>query len=155
MTRGNQRMLKQLPLCLRSVFLCGGQRHQGKMPLGEPQAQQRLLGPNTLRQWWRASAASAHSWAWRGEWKPRGAGRVKLYEVIFAQVCQLNVNSFFRFSLKLLICISFLPPFPSPSCPSFLSYPFSISGFLPICVSFFHSYFAVVRILFFFPSKNN
>lgn len=35
-------MLKQLPLCLRSVFLCGGQRHRGKMPLGEPQAQQRL-----------------------------------------------------------------------------------------------------------------
>lgn len=37
------------------------------------------------------------------------------------QVCQLKVNSFFRFSLKLPICISFLPPFLGPSLLSFLS----------------------------------
>lgn len=67
------------------------------------------------------------------------------------QVCQLSVNSFFRSSLKLPICISFLPPFLGPFLPSFLSRLFSISVFLSACVSFFHSYFAVVRIPSFFP----
>lgn len=143
MTRGgNQRMFKQLLLCLRVLFLRGGQRHRGEMPLGEAEPHSEALSTNTLRQWWKSSLSStAHAihWASDGpygaEQKPRGAGRVKPHDAVFLRATRLNVNSFITFGPKCPIWI-FSHPCPTPSNPFFPSVPSIPSLYLFLWISF-------------------
>jgi hypothetical protein len=45
---GNQRMFKQLLLCLGVFFLCRGHRHRGKISLGKPELNSKVLSIKIL-----------------------------------------------------------------------------------------------------------